>query len=155
MITKELVKEIVEKYLEGTSIFLVDVFVRPGNLIVVEVDSDASVGIDDCVGLSRNIESHLNRDEEDFELEVGSAGVTSPFKIPRQYKKNIGNEVEILTKKGQKLSGILKSSDDNAFVVTVSKMIKPEGAKKKVAVEEDLTFGYEDVKYTKYIIRFK
>ncbi|GAB6009930.1 ribosome assembly cofactor RimP [Dysgonomonas reticulitermitis] len=155
MIDKELIKEIVEKHLDGTSIFLVDVFVRPGNLIVVEIDSDESIGIDDCVGLNRNIESHLNRDEADYELEVGSAGITSPFKIPRQYRKNIGNEVEVLTKGGQKLSGILKFSDDNAFVVTVTKMVKPEGAKKKVAVDEDLTFGYEDVKYTKYLIRFK
>lgn len=155
MIDKEIVKEIVEKHLEESSIFLVDVIVRPGNLIVVEIDSDGSIGIDDCVDLNRNIESHLDRDEEDYELEVGSAGVTSPFKIPRQYEKNIGNEVEILTKGGQKLSGVLKSSDDNGFVVTITKMVKPEGAKKKVAVDEDLTFGYEDVKYTKYLIRFK
>lgn len=155
MINKEFVEEIVEKYLEESSIFLVDVVVRPGNLIVVEIDSDEFIGIDDCVDLNRNIESHLDRDEEDYELEVGSAGVTSPFKIPRQYKKNIGNEVEVLTKGGQKLSGILKSSDDNAFVVTIAKMVKPEGAKKRVAVEEDFTFAYEDVKYTKYLIRFK
>lgn len=155
MIDKELVKEIVEKHLDGSLIFLVDVVVRPGNLIVVEIDSDKSIGIDDCVALSRDIESHLNRDEEDFELEVGSAGVTSPFKIPRQYKKNIGNEVEVLTKGGQKLIGILKSSDDNSFVVTVTKTIKPEGAKRKVSVEEDNTFDYKDVKYTKYLIRFK
>ncbi|MFV0537135.1 MAG: ribosome assembly cofactor RimP [Dysgonomonas sp.] len=155
MIDKEIVKEIVEKYLEESPIFLVDVIVRPGNLIVVEIDSNESIGIDDCVELSRNIESQLDRDADDFELEVGSAGVTSPFKIPRQYEKNIGNEVEILTKGGQKLSGILKSSDDNAFVVTITKIVKPEGAKKKVAVDEDLTFSYEDVKYTKYLIRFK
>ena len=155
MIDKEFVKEIVEKHLKESSIFLVDVVIRPGNLIVVEIDSDESIGIDDCVALSRGIESQLDRDADDFELEVGSAGVTSPFKIPRQYKKNIGNEVEILTKGGQKLSGILKSSDDNAFVVTITKMVKPEGAKKKVAVDEDITFSYEDVKYTKYLIRFK
>ncbi|MFT4222284.1 ribosome assembly cofactor RimP [Dysgonomonas sp.] len=155
MIDKEFIKEIVEKHLEKSSIFLVDVVVRPGNLIVVEIDSDESIGIDDCVALSRNIESQLDRDADDFELEVGSAGVTSPFKIPRQYKKNIGNEVEILTKGGQKLSGRLKDSDDNSFVVTITKVVKPEGAKKKVAVDEELSFGYEDVKYTKYLIRFK
>ena len=155
MIDKEFVKEVVEKHLGESPIFLVDVVVRPGNIIVVEIDSDEPIGIDDCVELSRNIEAELDRDADDFELEVGSAGLTSPFKIPRQYKKNIGNEVEILTKGGQKLTGILKSCDENAFVVTISKMVKPEGAKKKVAVEEDLTFGYEDVKYTKYLIRFK
>jgi len=155
MIDKELIKNITEKHLEGTPMFLVDVVVRPGNIIVVEIDSDDAISIDDCIALSRNVESQLNRDEEDFELEVGSAGVTAPFKIPRQYKKNIGNEVEVLTKSGQKLSGILKSSDDNGFTITITRMVKPEGAKKKVAVEEDQTFEYKDTKYTKYLIRFK
>jgi ribosome maturation factor RimP len=155
MIEKDFIRDITEKYLEGTTLFLVDVTVRPGNIIVVEVDSDEGVSIDDCIALSRNIESHLDRDVEDFELEVGSAGITSPFRIPRQYRKNTGNEVEVLTQKGQKLSGILKSCDDKGFVITVSKMVKPEGAKKKVAVEEDFSFEYQDVKYTKYLIRFK
>lgn len=155
MIEKEFIRNITEQYLDNTSMFLVDVVVRPGNIIVVEVDSDTGIGIDDCIALSRNIESHLDRDVEDFELEVGSAGITSPFKIARQYKKNIGNEVEVLTKKGQKLTGILKSSDDTSFVLTISKAVKPEGAKKKIIVDEDLSFGFDDVKYTKYLIRFK
>lgn len=155
MIDKDQIKEITEQFIDGTSIFLVDVVVRPGNIIVVEIDSDDSLGIDDCIGLSKKIESQLDREQEDFELEVGSAGITSPFKLPRQYQKNIGNEVEVLTKTGQKLSGILKSSDDKGFVVTIVKKVKPEGAKKKIEVEEDLPFEYSEVKYTKYLIRFK
>ncbi|MDU1890012.1 MAG: ribosome assembly cofactor RimP [Dysgonomonas sp.] len=155
MIEKDLIKDITEQYLQDTPMFLVDVVIRPGNIIVVEIDSDGNIGIDDCIALSRDIESRLDREVEDFELEVGSAGLTSPFKIPRQYKKNEGNEVEVLTKAGQKLSGILKTSDDNGFVLTITKMVKPEGAKKKIAMEEDLSFAYEDVKYTKYLIRFK
>ena len=155
MIDKNLIKGIVDKAIAETSMFLVDVIVNPGNVIIVEVDSDTGIGIDDCVVLSKKIEAELNRDEEDFELEVGSAGITSPFKIPRQYQKNKGNEVEVLTKNGQKLSGVLKSSDEAGFVVTITKMIKPEGAKKKIAQEEDLSFAYDEVKYTKYLIRFK
>lgn len=155
MIDKDFIKDVTDKFLQGTPMFLVDVTVRPGNIIVVEIDSDDSIGIDDCIALSRDIESRLDRDAEDFELEVGSAGVTSPFKIPRQYKKNEGNEVEVLTKAGQKLSGVLKTSDNNGFVITITKMVKPEGAKKKVALEEDLSFAYDEVKYTKYLIRFK
>ncbi|MBB4034628.1 ribosome maturation factor RimP [Dysgonomonas hofstadii] len=155
MIEKDQIKNIAEAFIGDTGMFLVDVSVRPGNVIVVEVDSEEGVSIDDCISLSRNIESQLDRDVEDFELEVGSAGITSPFKIPRQYQKNIGNEVEVLTKNGQKLSGILKSSDEAGFVVVVTKMVKPEGAKKKVAMEEELPFAYDDVKYTKYLIRFK
>lgn len=155
MIEKSLIENITNKFIEGTDKFLVDVSIRSGNIIIVEIDSQNGVNIDDCITLSKNIESHLNRDEEDFELEVGSSGITSPFKIPRQYEKNIGNEVEVLSKSGQKLSGILKSCNDSGFVITVTKMIKPEGAKKKIAVEEDISFGYDDVKYTKYQIRFK
>lgn len=155
MIEKEPIVEIVDAHLENTSLFLVDVVIRPGNVIVVEIDSDEAIGVDDCVEISRYIESKLDREAEDFELEVGSAGLTSPFKIPRQYQKNLENEVEVLTKGGQKLSGVLKSASEDGFSIVVSKMMKPEGAKKKVTVEEELSFDYKDVKYTKYIIRFK
>jgi ribosome maturation factor RimP len=155
MIDKDFIKDVAENFLQETPMFLVDVTVSPGNIIVVEIDSDDRIGIDDCIALSRDIESKLDRDAEDFELEVGSSGITSPFKIPRQYKKNEGNEIEALTKAGQKLSGVLKTSGNNGFVITVTKMVKPEGAKKKVALEEDLSFAYDEVKYTKYLIRFK
>lgn len=155
MIGKEQISDIVEQEIDGTPLFLVDIVVNPGNIIVVEVDSEANIGIDDCIALSKKIESHLDRDIEDFELEVGSAGLTSPFKIPRQYNKNIGNEVEVLTSGGQKIKGILKSSNDDGFELTLTKKVKPEGSKKKVIVEEDITFRYDEVKYTKYIISFK
>ena len=121
----------------------------------MEIDNDEAVSIDDCVELSRYIEEHLDRDAEDFELEVGSAGITSPFKVLRQYEKNVGNEVEVLTRNGVKLTGVLKSADEDSFVVTVTKQVKPEGAKRKITVEEDQTYTYNEIKYTKYLIRFK
>ncbi|PXV67472.1 ribosome maturation factor RimP [Dysgonomonas alginatilytica] len=155
MINKLEIRDIAEDFLVNSDTFLVDVIIRPGNIIIVEVDSQEGVSLEDCIKLSKHIESKLDRDAEDFELEVGSAGVTSPFKITRQYEVNIGNEVEVLTKGGQKTTGVLKSCDDSAFTVTITKMEKPEGAKRKVAVEEDLSFKYDEVKYTKYLIRFK
>lgn len=155
MIDKQIITDIVSTELEGSDLFLVDVIVRPGNNIVVEVDSIDGVSIDDCVALSRKIEANFDREVEDFELEVGSAGISSPFKIKKQYEKNIDNEVEVLTKKGQKLTGVLSACDDNGFDITVTQMVKPEGAKKKVEVEETLHFLYDEVKYTKYLIRFK
>lgn len=155
MIDKEHITGIVNSYLEGTDRFLVEVAVRPGNIIVVEIDSDSSIGIDDCVKLSKEIESHFDRETEDFELEVGSAGISSPFKIARQYTKNVGKEIEVLTLKGEKFTGVLKNSDDQGFTVTVTKMEKPEGAKRKVVVEKDFSYKYEEIKYTKYLIRFK
>ena len=155
MIDKNFIENIVTNYTQGTEMFLVDIVIRPGNIIVVELDSENGISIDDCIQLSKTIESQLDRDAEDFELEVGSVGITSPLRIPRQYKKNEGNEVEVLTKDGKKMSGMLKSSDDNGFVLTITKMVKPEGAKKKTAVEEDIPLAYNEVKYTKYLIRFK
>ena len=155
MIDREDILRYVEEGLQGTDYFVVDVTVQPGNTIVVEIDNREGVDIDRCVELSRFIESKLDRDAEDFELEEGSAGLTSPFKVLGQYRKNIGNEVEVLTKGGVKLSGVLKDAGEERFTVTITKKVKPENAKRKIEVEEDLTFAYDEVKYTKYLIRFK
>ncbi|WP_183128566.1 ribosome assembly cofactor RimP [Parabacteroides distasonis] len=155
MIEKNVVSRLVEEKLASSSNYLVDVVIKPGNLIVVEIDSDEAVSIDDCAELSRHLEEHLDRDVEDYELEVGSAGITSPFKVLRQYVKNIGNEVEMLLKNGSKLTGVLKSADENGVVVSVEKKVKPEGAKRKVTVIEDESYTFDEIKYTKYLIRFK
>ena len=155
MIDKQMVIQLAEEKLASSGNYLVDVEIQPGNVIIVEIDNDEAVCIDDCVELSRFIEEHLDRDSEDFELEVGSAGITSPFKILRQYQKNIGKEVEVLLASGMKLTGILKSADENGIVLTVEKQVKPEGAKRKITVEEDQAYTYNEIKSTKYLIRFK
>ncbi|MBR5297145.1 MAG: ribosome assembly cofactor RimP [Parabacteroides sp.] len=155
MIDKNIISQLVEEKLASSDNFLVDVVIKPGNLIVIEIDNDEGVCIDDCAELSRYVESHLDREVEDFELEVGSAGITSPFKVLRQYVKNIGNEVEMLLKNGTKLSGVLKDANESGVVVTIEKQVKPEGAKRKITVEEDLSYTFEEIKYTKYLIRFK
>lgn len=155
MIEKKVVSQLIEEKLASSSNYLVDVVIKPGNLIVVEIDNDEAVSIDDCAELSRYLEEHQDRDVEDYELEVGSAGITSPFKVLRQYVKNIGNEVEMLLKNGSKLTGVLKSADENGVVVSVEKKVKPEGAKRKVTVVEDESYTFDEIKYTKYLIRFK
>lgn len=155
MIEKKVVSQLIEEKLASSSNYLVDVVIKPGNLIVVEIDNDEAVSIDDCAEFSRYLEEHLDRDVEDYELEVGSAGITSPFKVLRQYVKNIGNEVEMLLKNGSKLTGVLKSADENGVVVSVEKKVKPEGAKRKVTVVEDESYTFDEIKYTKYLIRFK
>lgn len=155
MIDKNELARLIEEKLASSSNYLVDVQVKHGNLIVVEIDNDETVGIDDCVELSRYIETALDRDKEDFELEVGSAGITSPLKVLRQYKKYIGKEVELLLTRGVKVTGVLKYADENGIVVVVEKMIKPEGAKRKVLVEEEQAYAFEEIKYTKYLLRFK
>jgi ribosome maturation factor RimP len=155
MIEKKLIIDFTEQYLEGSPNYLTDVSVSADNTITVEIDNDHGVDINDCVALSRYLESKLDRDAEDFELTVTSAGLSSPFKTVRQYKKYEGKEVEVLGRNGQKVAGTLKSSDDEGFTVSIIKKVKPEGAKRKIEVEEDLRFAFDEVKHTKYLIRFK
>lgn len=155
MIDKEALAEVVKANL-GDNLFLVSVEVGADNRIVVEIDSyEGSVNIDDCVAINRAVEAALDRDKEDYELEVGSAGLTSPLKVTAQYVKNIGNDVEVLTADGRKLKGVLKAADDEKFTIVVTKKVKPEGAKRPVMVDEDVTFDYNEIKYTKYLIQFK
>ena len=150
---KARVAEIVESYLEGSDRYLVEVKLEPGDRVVVEIDGDQAITLDDCIALSKHIESRLDREVEDYELEVGSAGISQPFKVLRQYQKAIGKEVETLLKNGKKYTGILKAADENQIVLTVKKTVKPEGAKRKITVEEEMTLKNNEIKYTKYIIK--
>ena len=155
MIEKKTVSQIVEEWLEGKDYFLVEVTVSPDDKIVVEIDHAEGVWIEDCVELSRFIESKLNREEEDYELEVGSAGIGQPFKVLQQYYNHVGSDVEVLTKDGRKLTGVLKDADEEKFVVAVQKKVKVEGAKRPKLMEEDETFRYDEIKYTNYLISIK
>ena len=155
MIDKNTVKSIVNEWLDGKEYFLVDVEVSPDDRIVVEIDHADGVWIEDCVELSRYIEDHLSRDEEDYELEVGSAGLGHPFKVPQQYHCFVGKDVEVLDADGQKYKGVLKSAEGNDFVVTVLEKQKVEGKKRPQIVEVARAFQMDKVKYTKYLINFK
>jgi len=155
MIKKDIVKSVVEEWLIGKNYFLTDLQVSEDDKIVVEIDHKEGVWIDDCVDLSRFIEARIDRDEEDYELEVGSAGIGQPFKVLQQYLNHVGDTVELLTCEGVKMKGVLVSADESAFVVTCKKKIKPEGAKRAVMVDREMTFGYKDVKWVKYFIDFK
>ena len=154
MIEKSVVEKLVEEWLEGKDYFLVDVSVTPDDRIVVEIDHAEGVWIEDCVELSRFIESHLSREEEDYELEVGSAGIGQPFKVLRQYQNHVGKEVEVLTADGKKLRGVLSAVNEEQFEITVSVKKKLEGEKRPRMVEETMAFRYTEVKYTKYLINF-
>ena len=155
MINKDTVRSIVEEWLDGKEYFLVDIEISPDDRIVVEIDHAAGVGIEDCVELSRFIEDHLSRDEEDYELEVGSAGLGQPFKVAQQYHCFVGKDVEVLDADGKKYKGVLKAVEGNDFTVTVQEKQKVEGKKRPQLVETDYTFQMDKVKYTKYLINFK
>ena len=155
MVEKKTVCQIVDEWLDGKEYFLVEVAISPDDKIVVEIDHKEGVWIEDCVELSRYIESKLNREDEDYELEVGSAGIGQPFKVLQQYTNHTGKEVEVLRKGGRKLCGVLKAADEQHFTVTVEKKVKPEGAKRPQLVQEDEMLAYDEIKYTKYLISFK
>jgi len=151
MIDKLAVTKIVEDFLSSSDNYLVSVEVKPDNTIVITIDNDQSVSIDDCIALSSYVESKLDREKEDYALEVSSAGLGQAFKIQRQYRKHVGKEIEVLTRSGNKYIGILKAVDEEKIVLTIQKKIQPEGAKRKVTVEEDVAFLYEEMKYARYI----
>ena len=155
MIDKNVVRNLVEEWLQDKEYFLVDVEISPDDRIVVEIDHADGVWIEDCVELSRYIEDRLDRDEEDYELEVGSAGLGQPFKVPQQYVNFIGKNVEVLDSDGKKVKGVLKSVDGNDFTVTVAEKVKQEGKKRPVLTDVDHTYQMDKVKYTKYVISFK
>ena len=155
MIDKNVVKKLVDEWLQDQEYFLVDIEISPDNRIVVEIDHADGVWIEDCVALSRYIGERLSRDDEDYELEVGSAGLGQPFKVPQQYINFVGKEVEVLDADGIKVKGILKAVDGNDFTVGVEEKVKVEGKKRPVKMEVDHVYQMDKVKYTKYIISFK
>lgn len=155
MIDKNVVKTIVEEWLQEGEYFLVDVVMTPDYRIVVEIDHADGVWIEDCAALSRFVQERLGDELGDYELEVGSAGLGQPFKVARQYVNHIGKEVEVLTSDGKKVQGVLTSVDGTAFTVTVKEKQKVEGKKRPVIADVEKAFDINDVKYTKYLLSFK
>ena len=161
MITVAQIESLVAEKIQDTDFFIVAIKVNPGNKIVVLIDGMSGIGIDECVSISRHIEGSLDREIEDFELEVSSPGLTSPFVVLAQYEKYLGKQVEVKTESGTKVKGELSEVMDDKVVVTTKEKKRIEGRKKKELVEEkiDLFFQHEDlnqqIKSTKIVISFK
>lgn len=155
MIDKTKVKELAEKWLEDKEYFLCDLNVTPDDRILVEIDHRDGVWIEDCVALSRFIEDGLDRDAEDFELEVGSAGLGQPFKVHRQYEIHEGDTVETQLTDGHKLCGTLTEVGEDTFTVVCTEKVKNEGDKRPHTEEVPHTVAFADVAWTKYHIDFK
>ena len=154
MIDKTALEQVINEALEGTGMFLVTLKVSKDNVIDVALDSDEDITIDDCVAVNDAVLAAFDRDEgEDYELTVGSYGITSPLLLPRQYRKNIGYEVEVLTGDGRKLKGVIADADDEGFTLTTTVKRKFEGKKRPELVEEQERFNYSDIKQTKNIIK--
>ena len=158
MINKEKVIALVEERMNelNNGLYIVELTISSANSIHVEIDKMVGgVTVTDCVSVSRNVEHNLDRDEEDFELHVSSAGLDKPLRHINQYIKNIGRRVEIVRKDGEKLEGkIIKITDDTMIIKDqVSKQL--ENKKKKVLVEEVTEVHFSDVKESKIVISFK
>jgi len=155
MIDKKLVENVVNEWLEGKEYFLVDVNVSADDCIVVTIDHAEGVWIEDCAELSRYIESKLDREQEDYELEVGSAGLGQPFRVLRQYEIHMGEPVETQTRDGHKYQGTLVEVNAEGFTLEVEQKVKPEGAKRAHKELVAMKFTFDEVAYTKYLIKVK
>ncbi len=151
MITKEKIQILVDEVLSD-DMFIVDITVGTGNSISVLVDSDTGISVGECVQISRHIESSLDREIEDFSLEVSSPGLSLPLKVLRQYLKNIGREVEAVTKSGEKQKGILKSASTDGFELEFLAKGRVDG--KKVEETKSLTYSFDQMKTVKIVISF-
>ena len=158
MIRKKKVLELADERMNelNSGLFVVDISISAANVIHLELDkSDGNVSIKDCMSVSRNIEHNLDRESEDFELHVSSAGLDKPFRVLAQYDKNIGREVKLVTNEGKKHEGVLIGATAQEVTLEKSRMEKPEGKKKKELIVEQLVFPMTQIKETKIVISFK
>lgn len=154
MITNEQIQNLVQEAIEE-EYFIVSVSVKKGNVIEVLLDGDNGISIQKCVEVSRHVEGNLDRDIEDFELSVSSAGLGRAFKVHRQYTKNIGREVEVNPKNEKPVKGVLTKVDDDGFEIEVKTKERLENKKKKVEVIHNYRFLFIDEPEVKNIITFK
>ena len=149
MIDKDLIRQTIEEKLASTDCFLVSLSISGDNQIMVEIDSETSVDLDFCVELTRYIEQHFDRDAEDYSLEIGSYSITKPFVDRRQYRKNIGRKVEVLTEESKKIRGTLVAVDNDGFTLEIEEKELVKGQKRKKLVKKEITLLYNSVKQTK------
>lgn len=151
---KKVKKLLTQALAENPSLFLIDMSISTANQIRIIIDGDKGVSVEDCMVISRAIEHNLDRDEEDFSLEVSSAGVSQPLTLPRQYKKNEGRKLVVKTKQGEKIEGILaKATDESCEIHWKAREPKPIG-KGKITVEKQVIVPFSDIEEATVKITF-
>lgn len=139
---------------ENKSLFLIDLSISESNKITVILDGDSGVKVEDCIAISRAIEHNLDREEEDFSLEVMSSGVSEGLKIPRQYKKNLGRSLKVKTMDGRTIEGELIDVNDTEVTLTwKAREPKPVG-KGKVTVQKEAVLPYKEIVEAKVMVKF-
>lgn len=152
-LNKNKIEELLVRHLKGTQLFLVAVLVKPNNSIVVIIDSDLGVTIDDCVKVSRFVESSLNRDEEDFELRVMSAGADMPFSGLRQYQKHLGKEIRVTLNEGERIQGVLMQIEEKEIVLEIPPVTKKGQKPGKNNLPQKRSILFDDIKEAKAVIK--
>lgn len=155
MIDKQTVTAAVEQAIKDTDLFIVDIRFEAADSIIVEVDSPGRLDIDTCSDVTRKIHEILGDELDNYDLEVGSAGITAPFKVRQQYLKNIGNDVEVLTADGRKLKGVLTAVGDEAFTIETQVKVKNPGDKRPHIETQSESVRYDNARRVSYDIKFK
>jgi len=150
MVEKQNIKQLVEEFMSGTGLFLVAVKVSSANRITVLADKNEGITIDECAAIHRHIEMNLDREKEDFELQVSSPGLDLPFSVIEQYFKNEGKKTEVIDNEGSKYTGILKNVTDGGFELETE--IKIKGKAKEL---KDISFNFDQIKSTRVILTIK
>ena len=155
MIGKEQILELIQEKLTENNFFLVGLEIGEGNAISIEIDSYDGISVTDCIGISKVIDDNLDREIEDFEMNVSSAGLDKPFRVIEQYKKNIGREVKVVPIEGTVIKGELTEVNEEDVVVEHSYKEKIEGRKKKETIVKQEKIKFSNIKETTIIISFK
>ena len=153
MIKEETIARLVEEKLQGSDKFVVELQVSPDNKITLSLDSDSQVSLDDCAEVNRYITAQLDRDEEDYSLQVSTAGLS--LKLPRQYPKNIGREVKIVRNDGTVVKGRLTAANTEAVQVSYTQLETVPGRKKKQNITHNETISYSSIASTQVQVSFK
>ncbi|REH00185.1 ribosome assembly cofactor RimP [Flavobacterium aquicola] len=154
MTFKEKVKQVVEEaLLEKPSVFLIDLTVTDSFKIIIGIDGDNGVVLQDCIDLSRAVEGNLDREEQDFSLEVASVGVGSPLKLVRQYKKNIGRTLIVKTN-SENIEAELVEANDLFIILSWKAREAKKVGKGKETVQKELQLPYADIKEAVVTVTF-
>jgi ribosome maturation factor RimP len=155
MINEKTVWELAMERLNEFDGFIVELSISNSNDIRLTIDSLKGVTVEDCVSVSRNIEHNLDRDQEDFSLEVSSAGLDQPLKHVQQYTKNIGRKVKVTHMDGKRVEGTLTQVNSSHISILTKEKERIEGRKAKRWVETKTDIPFADIKETRVIISFK
>jgi ribosome maturation factor RimP len=154
LITKEHIENLASRHLEGSNLYVTGVRVGSDNHISVFIDGDNGVKIQDCIDLSRAIEGKLDRNREDFALDVSSHGAASPIVLPRQYKKHLGREFTVKLNDGEKCEGVLVDIYADGIRLEYSTRENKPVGKGKITVTNQKEIKYNQIKESKIKLKY-